>query len=176
MSEVTDKLPRILLSNLRKSPYEDLAAELSNLIGYDALSKHVADNHLAFVLEEAEIQPYDNIAVKAYMKNQLAKMQEENSVGMRWVTSGSRRMRVATDIRWVWKKESLEIYRLPVPASALHLVVKVAKLAKKHKVEAKFVVHSLMSHEVVADPFLSVTSAGSQEFFLAVWDEPTFVG
>jgi len=190
MSEITDKLPRIKLNTKAPNPHQGLAQELKKLVGYKALDLHVRENRLAFLLDSLDIQPYENVAVKEYMNSELKKKQ---------IMRGATRRRIQVDYAhyemqglqglidrqfadgtrvevWSWKKHDVAKYDKPIPISALERMVNVAKKAEEIKLDVSFHVHSLESVTLTADPFLSVRSTPTQEYYIAVWDEPTFVG
>jgi len=195
MSEITDRLPRIKLNVKGPNPHQTLAKELRELVGYKALDRHVRENRLAFVLDFLDIQPYENVAVKEYMKKEIEKKRN-----MRGRPTGRRvspkesylsEMFEPRDIQdmidrqfpngtqvevWAWKRYDIAKYDKAIPISALEKMVNVAKKATEINLAVTFHVHSLESRVLTADPFLSVRSTPTQEYYIAVWDEPTFVG
>ncbi|HXV26682.1 MAG TPA: DUF308 domain-containing protein [Candidatus Paceibacterota bacterium] len=67
-----------------------------------------------------------------------------------------------------WDAHDLNEYARPVPAKALLTALRI----REEMPAARFSVYELAERRRV-DPFLSVT-AGNEEYFIAVWDEPTF--
>lgn len=74
-----------------------------------------------------------------------------------------------------WKSNELKKYSLPIPKDVLTKALAVKKDIVKFG-ELDFRVVSLQAYaaSIYDDPFLTVSTAYSRQFYIAVWDEPTF--
>ncbi len=66
-------------------------------------------------------------------------------------------------------------YSQPIPAHILMDAVRLTEHAEKHGCVVSLDVDALMERRYLPDPFLVATIDG-HEFYIAVWDEPTFKG
>jgi len=166
----TMDLPRMNTAEAQTSVDEltaDVARRAEKLFGYSALRESLKiENPLLVVLRKLDIEPFQNEAVEAYMKQaslfrqkelkqQIVKAPNFSSMSQSWVNHQTMA---------IWREIRIEDYSYEIPIHVLNTAVQI----KEELPAAEFNIHELLD-----DPFLSVEYDGLK-LYVAVWAEKSF--
>ncbi len=74
---------------------------------------------------------------------------------------------------WKWSWYNLPVYSRPIPTFALQTAMDVKQRLDALDIKHSFAIYMLERHARAADPFL-VLNAGNHEYYIEVWNEPSF--
>lgn len=180
-----------------------LSERVAKELGYMELAKEDGAARDECVLFDAcvaaGVRPFQTASVEAYKEKQRTSLRQRVGVGVliaaAVVAVAGAALAVGLEAAWPlsgfavgfflmvvggpillggaparrWVPHRLDGFASPVPAGVLDMALRV----REKCIEARFVVHSLVEEERVADPFLAV-NYGNAELYIAVWDEPKF--